>query len=133
VGDAFDGVPLTRTDDRFELVTYDSETAISALFTLALVVGVYEGYVVFAPVTTRGDVTNRANYATLVASGRRHEKWARLPPLPRGWEDDAIVALFLPGTLPLSLAEQLRRHRLASMVKQAQATLRRRFSRAWEG
>jgi hypothetical protein len=132
IGDVFDGVPLSRIDDNFEVLDIGGgETTVPVVFTLALVVGAYE-HVVLAPITTKADVSDQDAYATLVESGRDHKKWARLPPCPDAWVDDAIVSFYMPSTLPVRLLEQLTPYRLASMTGKSQDLLCRRFARAWE-
>jgi hypothetical protein len=131
VGDVFDGLPLTRVDESFEVLSIDGEQVVPAIFTLALVVGLYEGHAVVAPITTRADVSDRDAYDVLVESGRSAQKWARLPVCAGLWAEDALASLFLPSTLPLALLERLQPARAAAMTESARALLYSRFARAW--
>jgi hypothetical protein len=124
---------MSKIDDSFQVLDIGGgEIVIPVIFTLALVVGLFEEHVVVAPITTRAEIGGQEAFDVLVESGRSAERWARLPGCPGVWDGDAVATFFQPGTLPLALFSHLQSARVAAMTEDAQALLRLRFSTAWQ-
>lgn len=128
--DVFYGLPLPKIGS-FEVLLANDELLMPVAFALAIVVGGHDEYTTVVPITTRADVGDQASYDVLIETGRNAECWARLPPRPGLWNEDALATFFLPTALPLAVLTNSKDARAAAMTEEAQALLRRRFSRAW--
>lgn len=129
VGDICEAVALPDPSDPtlYEAPDLAGGFALAARIVYALVVSVYEGYVVVVPITTADVVGNPEQFQALVESGQRTRWWMRLPPLQSNWSEDAIALLFMPQTLP---EEAVATRRIAAMSEAAQAVVSRRLARA---
>jgi hypothetical protein len=93
-----------------------------------IVLRVFEGFVVVAPVSTAEQASDRENWEMMVETGRDNFHWVRLPPLEGEWEEAAVAFLFIPHTVP---AELLLERRVATLTSTAQRVFAQRVARAF--
>jgi hypothetical protein len=132
VGDICAGIGLPDLADTnlYETQDLPGRLAVAARIVYALVVSLYEGYVVVVPITTADVASDQAQFAAVVASGHDARWWMRLPALEDAWPQDAVALLFMPQTLA---DEAVVNKRMAAMHPPAREIVARRFSRALSG
>lgn len=130
VGDICQAVGLPDPNDPALYAADDlpGRLVLPARIVYAMVVAIYEGYVVVVPITTADVARNREQFDAVVHSGRTARRWMRLPALEDGWSEDAVALLFMPQTVG---QDALKDKRLAAMNADARMLVERRFAAAF--
>jgi hypothetical protein len=130
VGDVCQAIALPDPADPalYESDALPGRFALAARIVYALVVSVYEGYVVVVPITTADVVADGGQFAAVVAAGHTARRWITLPVLEGAWDQEAVAMLFMPQTLP---EQAVASKRLAAMHPDAREVVGARFADAF--
>lgn len=130
-GDVCVAVPVpdtNRLSDVFDLAGGSQDLALRACWMRVVVIRVFEGLAVVAPIMTIHDAGDDSAFETVVEAARNSDNWIRLPPLDGEWRGDAVVCLFMPHTIP---AELLMDRRATSLKPPAREIFVQRVARAF--
>jgi hypothetical protein len=132
-GDLYDGAPLPSLEESFGLYWLPEERLVflPIRFSFGLVLRVYSGFVVLAPITTVSDVPDPETFAFVIEQGRSVDDFVRLPELEDAWAGDALARIYEPHTLPQSALQTDPPRRLAVMTDEGTTVLHRRLANAW--
>jgi hypothetical protein len=132
-GDLFDGVPFPSLEEEFDLYV-DPEVRrvfLPVRFSFGLILRVYSGFVVLAPITSAADVPDPETFAFVIEQARSVDDFIRLPEFVDAWSGDALGRIYEPHTLPQSTLQAEPPRRLAVMTDEAATVLHRRLANAW--
>lgn len=120
VGDVCVAIPFVDPAGVLDAFTFDGlrpgELLLKACWTRAIVLRLFAGCALLAPISTAVDGGDPEQFETVVGAGSGQSGWIRLPPLVGEWDEPAVALLFQPQTLP---ADYLIDRRAASLHEDA--------------